>query len=188
MYKTLPPLYLFDLDQVVKLTAHTGRPHLHLSAQDLSSFNLIKVACLTSGRLRPRVLWSKQSFVLWHAYWKYKSLLISHSDGYDVNYFFKSLRIISSNLWESFLSTWKPNHMESWKSIGGAETLGWISFDFLSDLEKSTSSIKRLVFWILMTWLENAILCSTWDVTGWEQHLQDAISLRNIWTTLNFYL
>ena len=62
--------------------------------------------------------------LLCHAYWKYKTFLISYSDGLDVNYFF--------NLWESFLSTWKPNHPESWRSIGGAETLGWISFNYLS--------------------------------------------------------
>ena len=82
--------------------------------------------CLTSGRLRPRVLWSKQSFVLWHAYWKYKSLLISYSDGSDVNYFFKSLRIISFNLEAKSYGILKIN----WRSRNPGMDLLWFSLRF----------------------------------------------------------
>ena len=38
--------------------------------------------------------------------------------------FLQLLKIISFNL--------EVNHPESWRSIGGAETLGWISFNYLS--------------------------------------------------------
>ena len=68
MYK-LP--CISDLSRVVKFTARSGRPDLHCSAQDLSWFNSIKVACITSGRFRPLVFVIKTKFVLCNDDWKY---------------------------------------------------------------------------------------------------------------------
>ena len=112
-----------------------------------------------------RAFCDQNKVLLCHVYWKYKSFLNSYSDGSDVNYFF--------NLWESFLSTWKPNHPESWRSIGGAETVGWISFNYLSNLERApTSYIKGLWFGYLMNWLEKCDPRHSLDVTGWDQLYQ----------------
>ena len=86
-----------------------------------------------------------------------QTLLISYSDGLDVDYFF--------NLWKSFLLTWKPNPPESWRLIGGAKALGWISFNYLKFKGFISTYLCRPIFRLVdlrlynisEIWLENAI-------------------------------
>ena len=152
MYK-LP--CISDLSRVVKFTARSGRPDLHCSAQDLSWFNSIKVAWITSGRFRPLVLKSKQSCTL-PRFWKIQAFQISHSDLQDLRiYFFKTLEnhCLFLQLWKIISFSLEVNSIESWRSIWGAEALGWISLNYLSIRFISIYIIDiRFVWWTTWSW------------------------------------
>ena len=162
MYK-LP--CISDLSRVVKFTARSGRPDLHCSAQDLSWFNSIKVAWITSGRFRPLVLKSKQSCTL-SRFWKIQAFQISHSDLQDLRiYFFKTLEnhCLFLQLWKIISFSLEINSTESWRSIWGAKALGWISLNYLSIRFISIDIIYiRFVNWYYWGWPWSEMLSRTW--------------------------
>ena len=131
MYK-LP--CISDLSRVVKFTARSGRPDLHCSAQDLSWFNSIKVAWITSGRFRPLVLKSKQRL--------YFATLLENTSIPNLlfrparpkNLFLQNLEnhCLFLQLWKIISFSLEVNSTGSWRSIWGAEALGWISLNYLS--------------------------------------------------------
>ena len=128
-------------------------PVLHFSAQDLSWSRLRESQAAGCDR----GLRTKTMFCTVPRLENIQTILISYSDGLDVNYFF--------NLWKSFLPTWKPNLPESWRLIGGAKALGWISFNYLKFEGFISTYLCRPIFRLVdlrlynfsEIWLENAI-------------------------------